>query len=130
MSDIPWPPPQASDNPPQQQYTQGLMRGLDIAATALFTIISLTITTRFTLLVNKMTGALSSSSSYAPNIGLHFLIDSALIATWAALGTAVAYAIIRLVRNKKAWWVPLAGLGISGICVCLAIVISLIILQP
>lgn len=39
--------------------------------------------------------------------------------TWVTCGVAIIYGIVRLVPNKKASWVPLAGLGVSSIWIYL-----------
>ncbi|QWL50414.1 hypothetical protein [Rathayibacter toxicus] len=124
MSDSPWLPPHASNNPPQvattwppqQQERQNALRSLDITATIFLTIVSLIITAPITVGINENT-----KNSY--DISMYFLLKSTLIAIWSAWGGAVAYTIVRLLRNKKAWWVPLAGLGVSIICLYLTLMI-------
>ncbi|QWL31564.1 hypothetical protein [Rathayibacter toxicus] len=128
MSDTPSPPPRPSDNPaqlatarprqspPQTQHVQGVLRGLDIMATVLFTFISVAPIAAVVSLIEA--GENDYHPVYTKEIWLHSLTETTRVIIWMPFGAAVACAIVRIVLSEKAWWVPLTGLGVSGICLC------------
>lgn len=79
------------------------MRTLDIAATVLFTIVSLAINATINYFINAVTPCRKLDSAYTDNFFFYLLITSTLVAMWVQLE---AYAIVQLVRDKKAWWIP------------------------